>query len=105
VYFRSDWIEFESEVEELAKRLVSNNKKSGNFGSLIDVFCSRQSELVQSVESDRLIHIFSFSLPVGIRIEKTRQKVDPLDQINVIHDVQNVRYLGHYCTLTATLSF
>ena len=41
-------------MEELAKRLVSNNKKSGNFGALIDVFCSRQSELVQSVESDRL---------------------------------------------------
>ena len=48
---------FETEVEELAKRLVGNNKKSGNFGALIDVFCSRQTELVQSVESDRYITI------------------------------------------------
>lgn len=49
---RSDWMAFEIEVEELSKRLVANNKKSGNFGSLIDVFISRQSELVSSVESE-----------------------------------------------------
>ena len=63
--FRSDWVSFESEVEELAKRFVANNRKSGNFGALIDVFTSRQTELVQSVESDRFVQLSSVHLKLS----------------------------------------
>ncbi len=50
--FRSEWKQLEENCEDLLKRLSVNNLKSGNFGSLIDVFLARQAELAPSLETD-----------------------------------------------------
>ena len=51
---RSDWKELEESAEELLKRFAINNLKSGNFGSLVQIFLTRCGELQTSLEADGL---------------------------------------------------
>ena len=53
--FRLEWRRLEEVVETPLKRFCTNNLKSGNFGSLVDVFLARKEELTASLEADRRV--------------------------------------------------
>ena len=40
-------------MEELLRRFTVNNLKTGNLGSLVQVFVARQREMRASLEADR----------------------------------------------------
>lgn len=52
---RSEWHQLEDLMEELLRRFAVNNLKTGNLGSLIQIFLSRQRELRSSLEDDSVL--------------------------------------------------
>ena len=56
--FRTDWKTFEQSIEELQKRFLISNMKTGNFVSLLRVILLRHSELKNSVLTENSLFIW-----------------------------------------------
>ena len=56
--FSNEWKSFEKSIEELQKRFLISNLKTGNFVSLIKVVLLRHSELKDSVLSENSVFIW-----------------------------------------------
>ena len=56
--FRTDWKTFEQSIEELQKRFLISNLKTGNFVSLLRVILLRHSELKNSVLTENSLFIW-----------------------------------------------
>ncbi len=66
---RAEWRHLEEDAEDLLKRFAANNPKSGNFGSLVDIFLSRSAELQSSLESDSSLFVWqTFNALLVLRV-------------------------------------
>ncbi|RZC40688.1 Dymeclin and/or Hid1 domain containing protein [Asbolus verrucosus] len=64
----NDQLALESKIENLCQLLLRNNLTSGNFGTIIDVFLSRASELLAATNTDASLFIWqSFNILFIIR--------------------------------------
>jgi hypothetical protein len=54
----NDQLALESKIENLCQLLLKNNQTSGNFGSIIDVFLARSSELLAATNTDASLFIW-----------------------------------------------
>ena len=57
-HLRTEWKTFEQNIEELQKRFLISNLKTGNFVSLVKVILLRHSELKDSVLSENSVFIW-----------------------------------------------
>ena len=58
LFIRPEWKSFEQNTEELQKRFLISNLKTGNFVSLIRVVLLRHSEIKDSVLSENSVFIW-----------------------------------------------
>ena len=66
---RLEWRQLEAALDELLKRFMLNNLKSGNFGVLLQIFLQKQRELQDSVMTDGSLFIWqTFNALVILRV-------------------------------------
>jgi len=87
---KSDWKTFEHSIEELQKRFLISNLKTGNFVSLLRVILLRHSELKNSVLTENSLFIwqtynalFIARTVIKFMVERIKDE-DVVNQFNVI---------------------
>lgn len=81
-----EWKIFDQNIEELLKRFLISNLKTGNFVSLIRVIILRYSELKNSVLTENNLFIWQVRLIVNVIFES----IFLLQTYNALFIVRNV---------------